>query len=76
MKKRNRIILGALTVVELQCIYNAMITYNGILSEDIAAAGEQGIPCSVKEGRRRILRGVTRKIRACFHDQCNEENSD
>jgi hypothetical protein len=76
VKKKNRIILGALTVVELQCIYNAMITYNGILGEDIAAADKQGIPCHIKEGRRRILRGVTRKIRACFHDQCNEENSD
>jgi hypothetical protein len=53
-----------------------MITYNGILGEDIAAADKQGIPCHIKEGRRRILRGVTRKIRACFHDQCNEENSD
>ena len=76
MKKKNRIILGALTAVELQSIYQAMLSYDKLLKEAIAKAEIEGLPCTIRSTERRILKGVTRKIQACLQDQCHEENSD
>lgn len=76
MKKKNRIILGALTAIELQSIYQAMLAYDKLLKDAIAKAEIEGGSCQAYEVNRRGLSGVTRKIQTCFHDQCNEENSD
>ena len=76
MKKKNRIILGALTAVELQSIYQAMLSYDKLLKEAIAKAEIEGVSYQAYEVSRRGLNGTTRKIQACFQDQCHEENSD
>ena len=76
MKKKNRIILGALSANELLHICKALETHKELLDDFINDKVSQGLPCTIKSTERRILKGVTRKIQACLQDQCNEENSD
>lgn len=74
MKKRYRVILGALTSDELDQICDAFKVYMAHLDSQIAEADSQGIPCNTVRGKRRVLKGLYLKLNACYVNQLKEEN--